>query len=185
MQQLGIAKRTGRPWWHTDNDEKLRELIPRYAVVTVARMLGVSISSVINRAKRLGLSRLNRYGWYTKRDVCEILGVDHKRIQSFMDSGALVATYHHGHQPSKNGSGSWHITRESLKRLIRTYPEEFNGRNVDLIQIVKILTGTLNHSARLAKRAAKQNGTLNCGKTHKDCVNCPEIFGETCTITVR
>jgi DNA-binding CsgD family transcriptional regulator len=141
VQLLGISKRTGRRWWHTNNDAKLRKLIPQYAPVTVAKMMNCSIGSVINRAKRLGLSRRSRDGWYTKKDICEILGIEHKRVQTFIDSGVLPATYHHGHRPSKNGSGSWHITKEDLRTFIRNYPEEFNGRQVDLIQIVEILVG--------------------------------------------
>jgi len=184
VQQLGITKRTGRPWWRTDNDEKLKELIPRYSVTTVARMLGVSISSVVNRAKRLGLSRRSRDGWYTKRDICGILGVDHKRVQTFIDSGVLPATYHHGHRPSKNGSGSWHIAREDLKHFIRKYPEEFNGRNVDLIQIVDILAGIEYETTPIPCEIAPSWGTLipmSC-ELANNCKDCKHVFEEDCKL---
>jgi len=184
VQQLGISKRTGRLWWHTDNDEKLKELIPRYSVTTVARMLGVSISSVINRAKRLSLSRRSRDGWYTKRDICGILGVDHKRVQTFIDSGTLPATYHHGHRPSKNGSGSWHIAREDLKHFIRKYPEEFNGRNVDLIQIVDILAGIEHGTTPIPRETAPAYDTLipmSC-ELANNCKDCKHVFEEDCKL---
>ena len=171
VQLLGISKRTGHKWWHTNNDDKLRELIPRYAPVTIAKMMNCSIGSVINRAKRLGLSRRSKEGWYTKRDVCEILGVDHKRVQTFIDSGVLPATYHHGHRPSKFGSGSWHITKESLKRFIRKYPEEFNGRQVDLVQIVDILVGIEYPIV-----------PLPC-EFPNNCKDCKHIFEEDCKLS--
>ena len=37
----------------------------------------------------------------------------------------------------------WHIAEKDLRAYIRRYPEELNGRNVDLIAIVEILAGIL------------------------------------------
>lgn len=78
--------------------------------------------------------------WYTKKEVCEILGVGHKRVQSWIDDGQLKASWHHERKPSKHGLGAWHIEARDLKAFIRRYPEEI-GRNVDMIQIVEILVG--------------------------------------------
>ncbi len=147
VQLLGLAKRTGRKNWDNGQDDRLRELLSHYAPCTVARKMGRSINSVVVRANRLGLSRRSREGWYTKREVMEILGVDHKRIQSFIDKGFLKATWHNGHRPNKKGLAMWHIERGDLRKFICRYPQEFNGRNVDLVQMVDVLAGLNYYNA--------------------------------------
>jgi len=138
---MGIAANTNRQHWNPKQDEILRELMGRYASGTVAKRMHRSINSVVVRAKRLRISARNRDGWYTKQEVCEILGVDHKWVQCRIDSGALHATYHNGHRPSSFGMAMWHIEEKDLKAFIRRYPQELSGRNVDLMQLVDLLAG--------------------------------------------
>jgi len=134
-----------RHYWTPKQDEQLRTLMPRYAPRRVAHMMHRSLNSVVVRAKRLGISRRTRDGWYTKQDVCEILGVDHKWLQRRIDSGALKARYHYPyHKPGILGMACWEIDEKDLVRYIRRYPQELIGRNVDIIQIVELLAGLLN-----------------------------------------
>lgn len=140
VQRMGIAKRNWQHWT-PEQDEILAELITRYAPSVVARRMHRSLNSVVVRSKRLGLSRRVRDGWFTKREVCEILGVDHKWVQYRIDAEHLKASYHNGHKPQKNGSACWHIEDKDLREFIRTYPQDLTGRNVDLITIVELLAG--------------------------------------------
>ena len=89
IARMGIAKRTDRQHWTPEQDERLAQLITKYAPGRVAIRMHRSVNSVVIRAKRLGLSRRVRDGWYTKRDVCEILGVDHHKAQRWIDSGRI------------------------------------------------------------------------------------------------
>ena len=141
--RMGLGKRTDRRPWTPDEDERLRELIPKKPVTSIAKILHRSVNSVTVRTKRIQASRRVRDGWYTKREVCEGLGMDHGWVQRRIDAGNLEATWHHGHRPQQDGSGSWHIEERALKRFIRRYPHELNGRNVDLILVVEVLAGVL------------------------------------------
>jgi len=139
---MGLATRTDRHPWNPQQDELLRDLIARYAAITVARKMGRSLNSVVVRSKHLGIHRRNHDGWYTKKEACEVLGVGHKWLQQRIDSGALKATYHNGQRPTfHDGLAMWHIAEKDLRAFIRRYPDELNGRNVDLIAIVEILVG--------------------------------------------
>ena len=140
VQKLGLARIKSRAW-SSKEDEKLADLTTKFAPLTIARKLRRSEGSITNRQKRLGLSRLARDGWYTKKEVCSILGMDHKWVQVRIESGALVASSHHGRRPAKNGAGSWHIEQKALRHFIRTYPQELLGRNLDVIQVVEVLCG--------------------------------------------
>lgn len=141
VSTLGLAKITDRKPWTAAEVDRLQILLEQYAVLTVARKMKRSVNAVSVKAKVLGFSRRNRSGWYTKAEVCTILGKDHKWVQRRIDDGSLEASWHNGRHPRQPGSGMWHIGEKSLKAFIRRYPDELNGRNVDFVAIVDILAG--------------------------------------------
>lgn len=93
------------------------------------------------KAGRLGLSRRNRSGWYTQIDACRLLGVDHRWLDVRIKRGELTAGFHHGHEPSKDGSGSWHIEATDLRSWVVAHAGELTGRNVQVEALVELLTG--------------------------------------------
>ena len=107
-------------------------------------MMHRSLNSVVIMSKRLNCSRRYREGWFTKKEVCEILGHDHKWVQARIDSGALGATSHYGRRPTKEGMSAWHIQEHDLVQFIRKYPQELVGCNIDIIMIVELLAGVIN-----------------------------------------
>ncbi len=141
---MGLAKRDDRHRWTPDEEERLVDLIARYNPRRIAIMMHRSINSVVVKAQRLHASRRVRDGWFTKAEVAEILGTDHKWVQRRIDNGAIIASYHHDRKPSQNGSGSWHIEASALKSYIRRYPDELTSRNVNLPLIVELLVGIKN-----------------------------------------
>ena len=144
ISTMGIAKSDDRRPWTPQEKEKLANLIPRYCVRVIARMMHRSLNSVVVMATRINTSRLVREGWFTKREVCEILGHDHKWAQARIDSGALKATYHYGKRPTQKGMSAWHIEEADLVQFIRKYPQELVGCNIDIIMIVELLAGIIN-----------------------------------------
>ena len=138
VQELGIALDKS-PRWTPAEEADLREWITQYAPPTVAEKLGRSINSVVVKSRRLGLSRRIRDGWFTKREVAEICGVDHKKVGQWIDTGALKASWHTDIKPCKEGSACWHICEEDLRAFIIAHSYELIGRNVDLFTIVNIL----------------------------------------------
>lgn len=142
VNELGLAKATDyrkRPW-SADEDEQLRDLITRKRPRTIAIIMGRSLNAVVVRSKRIGCSRRARDGYYTKKDLTAVFGVDHKWVQRRMDEGRLCAKPHDV-DPRRSGGGFWRITEASVRRFVQTYPEELNGRNVDLIWMVDLLAG--------------------------------------------
>jgi len=131
------------PDWTEKELEILSEMITMYAPITIAKRLKRSLNAVVVKSNRLKLSRRSRDGWFTKREVCEIMGVDHKKIQAYIDRGDLKASYHTEVKPEKNGGACWHIKQADLIDFIKDRSVDFVGRNVDLQMIVWLLTGGL------------------------------------------
>ena len=142
VQKMGIAMDKS-PRWTDKEVEILGEMITRYSPLTIARRLHRSVNSVVVKSKRLGLSRRVRDGWFTKKEVCEILGVAHKKVQGYIDREELKASYHTGKKPQKNGMAMWHIETKDLKEFINLNAGDFQGRNVDLMTIVWLLNGAI------------------------------------------
>lgn len=141
---MGISKSDDRHPWSPEQDEQLSELITQHCPRRVAKIMHRSLNSVVVRSKRIGISRRIRTGWYTKRDVCEILGHDHKWVQRRIDSGAIKATYHSEARPQQSGGSCWHINENDLVAFIRRYPEELVGVNIDIVAVVELLAGITN-----------------------------------------
>jgi len=136
---MGIAHRK-KPWTLKEED-RLRGLIPLHPIYKIAKTMGRSKNSIRVKATRLGLSTQFRDGWFTKAEVSQILGVDHKKVQKWIDTGALKASWHGETKPQMHGGSCWHITSQELRAFLQSHAVELTGRNVDLFMIVELLTG--------------------------------------------
>ena len=140
--KMGLLTNKSRRWTNKEI-ETLSEMVTVYSPQVMARKLHRSVNAVCNMAKRQGFSRCARDGWYDKKEVCEIMGVDHKKIQGYMDRGELKASYHTEIKPKQNGGACWHIKQADLIDFIKKNAGDFMGRNVDLVTITWLLTGDL------------------------------------------
>jgi len=82
--RMGILQNKSPDW--TDRElRSLEKLVHRYSIFTIAKKLHRSVNAVKIKATRLKMGLRFRDGWYTKKEVGEILGVDHKKVQSWID----------------------------------------------------------------------------------------------------
>jgi len=137
VNKLGLGQRENRRWSESEMN-RLREWTGRIRPEEVAVRLKRGIVSVIVKQKKMGLSLRAKDGWYTKKDVAEMLGVEHKKVQRWMDDGYLKAVPYRV-MPQKNGGGQWYIEEKDLRCFLLHYPQELVGRNLDVVQIFDIL----------------------------------------------
>ena len=135
---LGIALHRGKPWTPQEI-KRLQELAPHYSTPVIARKLQRGVNSVAVKIKRLHISRRVRDGWFTKREVADICGVDHKMVQQWMDKGLLKVVPHSDVVPSNTGGSLWHVDIADLRKFIIKHSIELLGRNVDVFALVNIL----------------------------------------------
>jgi hypothetical protein len=129
-------KRIKRKLWSASDIEYLRENVGRYNVRLLAHTLHRSVNAVVLQIKTLRLHRSYRNGWYTTTEAASILGCSRQKIHWLIKDKKLTATGHY----SEENNRCWEITREALKKFICKYPAELQGRNIDIVQIVDILT---------------------------------------------
>jgi|GEM_PF-1059937 hypothetical protein len=131
--------------WDDEQDAILRKWGHKYSPEHVGKLMTqkfgtpISENAIINRLRRLNISRREHDGWYTKKDVCEIMGVDHHTIQPYIDAGKLSAHYHTGKTPRKTGMAMWHVEGPDFAKFIIQFAEDFRGRNVDLLRLIGVL----------------------------------------------
>lgn len=131
--QLGLTRRKGYVW--TDEQvAKLEQMAGKYTANQIASKLKRTKSSVNHKLRDLGLSGYDKNDWYSMKDVCYILGVSDDTFLRWVKSRKLKASYH------GDNSNVFHVDLVDLKRFIIRYPLELTGRNVDMSQIVVILT---------------------------------------------
>jgi hypothetical protein len=138
IMRLGLARVKPADW-----SEKeliyLERHIHRQSVKTISKALGRSINAIKVKATRLHYKLRDRDGWYTKREVSEICGVDHHRVQSWIDHNELKASYHFpGCKPTKKGLAMWHIEEKDFAAFLKAHCQELQGRNIDIFQILTI-----------------------------------------------
>jgi len=138
VMRLGLA-RVKPSNWSPEELKYLADNIHRKSVKTISREMGRSINAVKVKATRLHYRLREHHGWYTKKEVAEICGVDHKKVQEWFDGGYLKAIYHFpDRKPTRNGSAMWHIEKADFAAFLKAHCQELLGRNVDLVQILTI-----------------------------------------------
>jgi hypothetical protein len=141
IARMGLGKRSNRRPWTPEENSLLLDLIEQKSTGQIAKSMRRTVNSVVVQAKRLNTSPRNRIGWYTMSELCEILGMDHHWVSRRIENGSLQATRQNGGTPEDDRGRMWRIEEKNLRQFIRRYPHELNGRNVDLVHLVNILTG--------------------------------------------
>jgi len=133
---LGLASLAkDRKAWTDGEDAFLDAHAGTRHVRWLGRQLKRSTSSVINRMKRLRISRRWREG-YTLRDLELCLGTDHRVIERWVGAGKLQGRRRFG-----NGgpTDAWYFTDEDLLRLIEEPPADFSLARVDQVWFLDLL----------------------------------------------
>lgn len=134
-KDLELTKHRSRKWSKLQESE-LENLASEMPVKKIALKMNRTLHSIRNKCNELGIKTgtPGRCNWYTQQDLVHIFGVCNTTILRWIKNKELIA--------DKQGS-SYKISIKDLRNFIIKYPFEFTGRNVDMIQIVDILTSNV------------------------------------------
>jgi hypothetical protein len=128
--RLGLTMHMDRkPWTHTDLDV-LDNLVGRVSAATIAKRLHRPVSSVVNKCKRMRISRRVRDG-YTMRDLEVCLGEDHHRISGWIKNGWLQDRLQGTGRHDGNGRDIHRIHEKDILDFIKNHPQEIHLGKVD------------------------------------------------------
>lgn len=133
--ELGMRRSRGQEWAPAE-EALLYEIVHKYCLAKVARILNRSPSSVRDKCYGIGIRLRFRDGWFNATDVASIFGVSKTLVFDRIKRGLLLA------EPHSEGVGHgymWHITEANLAEYIRKYPQDLVGRNIDVYTIVDLL----------------------------------------------
>ena len=140
VYKLGLGRRIKHHHWTPEEEERLADLITREHINKVAKILRRSVNSVAVKLQRMEFSRRTRDGYFTQKEVSQLLGVDHHWVNDRIKSGELKAEPIMGYIPERGGS-RFKIKEQDIKRFVIDNAVKLTGRNVDLSMMVYILTG--------------------------------------------
>ena len=122
---LGLICARTRKEWTKEEDDLLRESAGEKPVELIRKELGRSRNSVINRIKRLGLSRAVVYCGYTLRELEQCFGIGHHAIERWVAKGYM--------KKRLNDRNEWNISDTTILNFIICFPAEYDLRRVDQV----------------------------------------------------
>lgn len=135
--EMGLA-RVKEPRWSADDLAFLKDSLGVLTVKQIAKRLGRTETAVKVKAKRLHISVRLSDG-YTLRGLCEGLGVDHHKVERWVDRGWLRGR-RIGTDRTKTQLGDiWQFTDRNIYELVRDHPGEIDPRRVEWLWLVDIL----------------------------------------------
>lgn len=148
--ELSLSRPTGRPW--TDSEiERLRDAVGSRSEAAIARSLGRSYYAVKGRLARLRLSGRCWEG-YTRQDLEYLLGVGHKRIQTWISRNWIQL---------RDGR----VPEHSVAQFLQRHPEEYQLARVDEAWFKGLVFPSFNHApvarTETALDSSPQAGSVN------------------------
>lgn len=136
--RLGLTTHMDRKPWTRAELNALEDLAGRLSATTIAKRLRRPVSSVVNKMKRLRLSRRVRNG-YTMRDLELCLGEDHHKISGWTKKGWLRDHLQGTHRHDGNGKDIHRVRERDILNFIRNHPQELNLGKVDQTWFLDLL----------------------------------------------
>lgn len=139
-QVLGLST----PWpadrrdWTPDEERVLEDHAGRRHVNWLSKKLKRSLSSVVLKLKRIGLSRRVRDG-YTLRDLEECFGCDHHVIERWVREGKLQVKRRN---PEAESRSPWFVSDRAVLAFVRQHPLDFRLDKVDQHWFLDLVLGT-------------------------------------------
>lgn len=142
--ELSLSRPTGRPWTELEI-ERLRDAVGSRSEAAIARSLGRSYYAVKGRLARLRISGRRSEG-YTQQDLEFLLGVGHKRIQTWISRNWIQV---------RDGR----VPEHSVAQFLQRHPEEYQLGRVDEAWFKGLVFPSFNHAPVARMESALDSGS--------------------------
>jgi hypothetical protein len=156
--RLGLTMHMDRKPWTRAELDVLDDLVGRVSAATIAKRLGRPVNSVVNKCKRMRISRRVRDG-YTMRDLELCFGEDHHKISAWIKNGWLQDRLQGTRRHDGNGEDIHRIREKDILDFLRDHPQEINLGKVDQTWFLDLvlLKGREPHRTKARRAAALED----------------------------
>lgn len=144
--------------WSEAEEQALVRLYPLLPISGVRDELkkingGIARTDVAIRAKAKRLAVNKRSRGFSMRQVCALLGVDHRVVRRWVEDGLLVGQRKGTARDDRSGGDMWHFEDDYIRVFIINHYDLIDFRKVEKKGFVQILTG----GARPVSRAQQSD----------------------------
>lgn len=131
---LFLTRSQDRHVWSPERVAELIRLTTMYSPKKIAQIMGVTENAVHCKQQKIKVSSWGSRGWYNLEEIRELFTVSEKTVHKWISSGKLKAC--------RYGEKSLilQITPKSLRSFVIANPIELQGRKVDMVFLVDLLT---------------------------------------------
>lgn len=134
---LGI-RRQKEPKWTEEEIQYLRDNWGKCTPETLARRMGRSVNAIDVKAKRLKLGPVQDKACFTKRNICELLKVDHRKVERWVDTGLLKAKVAPTTSKSSKRKNILQVKPKDLEQFLKENPGLWDSRRAqDVIKVIR------------------------------------------------
>ena len=134
---LGLRRKKEPPW--TEEDIRfLRESWGRLTIHQLAKKLNRTVYSILVKSKRLKLGPIHDQSCFDKREICELLGVDHRKVGRWIEAGLLKARVAKTERKRGKCRGITEVKPQELLRFLRENQDLWDTRTAgDIMKAVR------------------------------------------------
>lgn len=140
--------RTKSANWTKQEEEYLMENYPSKGWVVIQNGLkringGVHRTpcAILLKKKRLHINK--RSDGLTMRMMEDLFGIDHHRVERWMNLGYLNAKRKGTDRTEAQGGDMWHFDIKTVRDFVISYPEEIDIRRVEPLNFIHLLAGLM------------------------------------------
>lgn len=138
----GLAREGHNRPWSQEETEYLEKHYETKSIDFICKKLKRSRTAVFVKSRRLGISKHNGAG-FTMQEVCSILGCDHHKVRTWIESGKLRDSRKNTERVPEQGGDMWHIKPADIREMVIDYWQEIDIRRVDKFYFIQLLAGRL------------------------------------------
>ena len=91
ITRIGIPRDKKEPKWSPEDVRFMRENWGKLGPQALAKKLHRTVNSILVQSKRLQLGPIQDKSAFDKRDICKLLGIDHRKVDRWLQQGLLKA----------------------------------------------------------------------------------------------
>lgn len=138
-REEGLTRTRNDRRWTTEEEDYLELHLRKVSLKKIGAKLGRTPAAVKQHAYRLGISKCLTHG-YTLSKLSVAVGYTRTKVERWVNNGWLKGVRRQTER-TEGQSDVWYFSNKEVRKFIKEHPLEIDGRRVDMVWLVDLLTG--------------------------------------------